>query len=89
VKITNQESSEQRTDARARRDLDAANGKGHENANEAAEEDREPQHHEINAGAGPNDDTDPLARLLHDRFRTNDPKQIATLQDDTGPTGIS
>jgi hypothetical protein len=62
---------EQRSDAHAQRDPDAANGETYKGPNEATEEYREPQHDEIDARAGRNDNPDALGRVLHDWFRAN------------------
>ena len=85
--MTDQKSSEQRADARAQGDFDVADGKGHENANDAAEENCEPQHDEIDACAGSDDGANPRGRPLHDGLRADDAQQIAALQHDPGRDG--
>src|SRR6185437_16056733 len=82
--ITDQKSCQQRADARAQRELDATDRKTDENANDAAEEDREAQHNEIDAGTRRDHDADAFGRVLHDGFRSDDAKQVAALQDDAG-----
>src|ERR1700742_1761603 len=72
TEIADQKPGKQRTNARAERDSDVADGTTHENTNEAAKENRKAQHNEIDAGAGRNDDADALGRVLHDRFWSDD-----------------
>ena len=51
AQMTDQKPGEQRADAGAQRNFDASDRKGHENANDAAEENRESQHDEIDRRA--------------------------------------
>ena len=82
AEITDDKPGKQCAHDGAQCDLDAANGNTHENADDAAEENGEPQHHEINAVAGRDDDPDILRRTLHDRLGSDDSKHVAALQDD-------
>ena len=70
--IANQKAREQRADAGAQGELDAADSEAQENANETAEEDGKPQHDEIDAGAGRHDDTDTLSGVLDGVFGSDD-----------------
>ena len=84
AQMPDQKSGEQRADAGAQRDFDASDRKGHENADDAAEENRKSQHDEIDRRARSDDGADRRGRFLHDGLRADDAKQVAALQHDPG-----
>src|SRR5215203_3905329 len=84
AQMTDQEPGEQRADAGAQRNPHAPNRKGYEHADNAAEEDRESQHHKIDRRARGNDGADVRGRVLHSGLRADHPKQVAALQYDPG-----
>ena len=85
--MTNHKPGEQRADAHAQRDFDASDGKGHENADDASEENRQSQHDEVDTCAGSHVGADLRHRLFYDGFGADDAKQIAALQHDAGRDG--
>ena len=74
AEITNHKPSQQRADASAQRDFDASDGKAHENANDAPEENRKSQHDKIDTCAGSDKGADLRHRPFHDGFGANDAK---------------
>jgi len=87
AEITDQQSGEQHSHARAQRNGDAANGKGRENADQSTQEDRRAEHDEIDTRTRPNGGTDFCGCRPYQRIRADDAQNVATLQRDIGCDG--
>jgi hypothetical protein len=84
AEIAYQKSRKQRSDARTQRDFNTPDGKTDKNANDAAEEDRQPQNDKIDACVGADTGADIRGRSLYDKLRADDAKDVAALEDDAG-----